>query len=192
MAVMDTSTNGHPAEQDDDNDVLPSGWRLTLPRALGIAAFLAMAIFWIYAFANTNSIAHPDEFDDPVFSEAAESICAERQANIEALPLATVVENPVERADLIDLGTEQLELMVAEVAALDPPTVQQGADGVAAWLVDYELYLSDRNRYSALLRTGEDPAFTISGTADGVRVTDLLNTFAEVNNMRSCAPSGDV
>jgi hypothetical protein len=187
MAAMNATTNGHAP----DEEVLQKGLRLTLPRALGFSAFLVMAVFWIWVFVNTDSIDHPDSFDDQVFTEAAEAICAKRQAAIAELPLATVVESAEERSGLVELGTAQLELMVAEVGQLTPPIDPVGADGVRRWLTDYELYLNDRRRYADVLATGESPPFTISGTADGVRVTDLLNTFAEVNEMDSCAPSGD-
>lgn len=187
MAVMDASTNGHTANE----ELLAEKFRMTLPRALGFSAFLLMALFWIWVFINTDSIEHPDSFDDPVFTEAAEAICAKRQAAIAELPLATVVESAEERSELVKLGTEQLELMVAEVGQLTPPVDAVGAEGVSRWLIDYELYLNDRRRYADVLATGESPPFTISGTADGVRVTDLLRTFAEVNEMDNCAPSGD-
>jgi len=65
------------------------------------------------------------------------------------------------------------------------------AIGVRQCLTDYELYLNDRRRYADVLATGESPPFTISPNAAGARVTDLLRTFAEVNAMDSCAPSGD-
>jgi len=197
---MDASTNGHASSAPDrsghhenyDDYRVPPGWKKTVPRVLGAMGFLVMAIFWIWAFANRDSVPHPDEFDDPIFVEAAESLCAERQAAIAEIPLATRAKDPIERAGLIDEGTEQLELMLAELAALKLPTDPKGAIGVPLWLDDYQLYISDRERYVAILETGEDPPFLISANADGARVTDVLGTYAEVNNMISCSPSGDV
>lgn len=184
---MEASTNGQQHEEEHDR-----GWRGTFARGLGVLAFLAMAGFWIWAFNNRDSIPHPDEFDDPVFVEAAETLCAARQGAIADLPLATAVKDARERSSLVEAGTVELELMVVQLDRLAAPTDPKGAAGVERWLDDYALYLSDRRRYSAVLATGEDPPFTISGNADGVRVTDLLRTFAEVNEMRSCAPAGDV
>jgi len=188
MAAMDASTNGHARP----DDVVPAGWRWTLPRALGFAAFLALTLFWIWAFANRDTVAHPDEFDDPIFVDAAESLCAERQAAIAELPLATAASDPINRGRLLGQGTVELVQMVSELRALDPPTDPKGADGVSQWLRDYETYLDDRRVYAEVLATGDDPPFLISANPDGVRVTDLLGTFAEVNSMSSCAPSGDV
>lgn len=184
---MDTATNGHPYDADN-----PPSWRRNIARALGLSVFIAMAIFWFWAFRNGSSVAHPDEFDDPVFVTAAESTCAARQEAILALPGPTTARNAIERAPLVSGGTAELEKMIAELAELDPPTDPKGADGVRQWLDDYDLYLDDRRRYADILATGDDPPFLISGTEDGVRVTDLLRTFAEVNDMPSCAPAGDV
>lgn len=192
MSAMDATANGQTAPRPSDDDVLPTGWRWSVPRFLGVAAFLGMAVFWAWALANGNSVAHPDEFDDPVFTEAAETVCAARQAAINELPLATAADTPQGRSELIELGTAQLDAMVNELSRLAPPTDPQGASGVEQWLADYQLYLNDRRRYADVLATGDDPPFVISGTAEGVRVTDLLTTFADVNNMRSCGPSGDV
>lgn len=199
---MESSTNGHDANSNDVGklrhhphdslDIAPKGWRHSVPRYIGVGVFLALVSFWVWAFANRDSIAHPDEFDDPVFIQAAEAVCAPRQANIGELPLATAAENAVERGELLELGTAQLELMVAELRTLPLPTDPKGATGVPQWLDDYDLFLNDRRVYADVLATGEDPAFLISGNAQGVRVTDLLTTYAEVNMMDSCAPSGDV
>lgn len=191
---MDVSTNGHPARQheSDEYDSIPAGWRWTLPRALGIAAFFAMALFWIYAFANTGSIAHPDEFEDPTFTEAAEALCAKRQATIAALPLANGMDSLSERAVVVNEGTNELSLMVDELGELPLPTDAKGAAGVTDWLNDYQIFLKDRRDYADKLEQGIDDPFYVSGNADGVRVTNLLTTFAEVNNMASCGPSPDV
>lgn len=176
-----------------DDEQLPyevrSGFRW--PLLLGVLAFLAMILFWIWVFANRGSIAHNDEFQDPVFLTAAEQVCANRQAMIADLPNPTTASGPEERAVLVDQGTALLELMVAELAALPLPTDPKGAETVPQWLADYDIYLQDRNDWSALLASGQDPIFTLSAGANGARVTDGLTTFADVNEMRSCAPSGD-
>lgn len=201
---MEPSTNGHagntngsgtggrPAHEHDSLDTVPTGWRDSLPRYIGFTVFVLLTAFWIWAFANRDSIDHPDQFDDPAFIQAAEAICAPRQANIAEIPLATAAENPVERGELLERGTDQLELMVGELRALALPTDPEGAESFPQWLDDFDLFLNDRRVYADILATGDDPAFLISGNAQGVRVTDLLTTYAEVNQMNSCAPSGDI
>ena len=189
---MDPSSNGQQHGDLVEDDGLPTGWRWMLPRGLGVLAALVFLGFWIYVFANGSSIPHPDEFDDPSFVEAAESLCAERQQAIIELGTPAAVENPQERAVLLRAATAELRQMVSELDALGEPADPIGASGVPMWLSDYEIYLQDRDNYAELLEAGEDPAFIISGNAQGVRVTDLLTTFAVVNNMESCGPSGDV
>ena len=190
MASMDAESNGDVP----DDFYLPSGWKGNLWRGLGVTAVIGMIVFWIFAFSRTDSVPHADEFDDPAFVEAAVAVCTPRQAAIAELPLATTVDNPFDRAELVDAGTAELQQMIDELAELAPPSDPQAADGVVKWLRDYEVYLDDRRNYSALLNTGESPAFVLSSSADqdGVRVTDLLTTFAEVNEMEVCGPSGDV
>ena len=147
--------------------------------------------FWVWAFANRDSIAHPDTFDDPVFTVAAESICSRFQANIAEFPLAASVDGPIERAGLIRLGTAELEAMVAELRALELPTDAKGNASVPQWFADWDLYLSDRHSYTETLAAGNDDPFLLSLNQNGARVTDALGTFAEVNTMASCSPSGD-
>ena len=200
---MDASTNGyagyggrHDGHEHDSLDKVPKGWRHSIPRFIGFTAFLVIIVFWIWVFANRNSIAHPDEFDDPVFSDAAEAVCAPRQAAIAELQHPSAASGPEERSISVAQGTAELEQMLEELAALPLPTDPQGANGVGRWLEDYELFLDDRRAWAELLAEGRDEIFLVSGTdtptGEGVRVTNLLRTFAEVNNMASCAPSPDV
>ena len=162
-----------------------------IARALGLIVFLALIVFWIWVFANRGSVAHPDEFTDDTWLTSAEALCADRQAAIADLPNPTTVDGAIERGQLVALGTIELEAMIAGLHDLGPPDDAKGAETVPQWLSDYELYLQDRRDWTDILLTGDDPPFLISGNADGVRVTDLLSTYAEVNNMPSCAPSGD-
>ena len=168
------------------------GAGITIGRVLGVMAFLAIAAWWIYVFANGSSVEHPDDFDDAAWTARAETVCAAAQQAILDLPNAATVSSPEERAELIEPATVELERMLRELDALGPPATELGAEIVPQWLADYQLYLQDRRDWAAILRSGEDPPFLVSGTDEGVRVTDLLRTFAEVNQMPSCAPSGDV
>ncbi len=201
---MDPSTNGHTvAEQakrnghigqshDEAGDVIAPGWRWTLPRVVGASVFLGLAVFWIWVFANRGSIAHPDEFDDPAFAETAEAVCLPYQQRISELKNPTLVETPEERAVLLDQATAELTAMIDELETLSAPADPKGAAAFPRWIADYRIYLDDRTVWGAVLATGDDPPFVVSGNEDGVRVTNRLNTWAEVNLMESCAPSQDV
>lgn len=158
---------------------------------LGIMAFIVTVVFWIYVFSNRDSVDHADEFDDAAWSSAAEAVCVEHQTAIAELPSAASVDTPEQRAELVSQGTAMLEEMLAGLHALGLPSDPKGAETAPHWLDDYELYLQDRRDWTEVLRQGDDPPFTISGNAQGVRVTDLLETYAEVNAMPSCSPSPD-
>jgi len=188
---FDEFSEARPARLDhlpspDDVDKSPLFWRV-----LGVASVLALCVFWIWAFANRGSIAHPDEFGDAAWRASAEAGCVVRQDAIAALPNPVSVDTPEERGQLVATATAELEAMIEGLHQLGLPDDPQGADTVPRWLGDYELYLQDRRNWTEILLTGQDPPFLISGNADGVRVTDLLETFAEVNQMASCAPSPD-
>ena len=165
---------------------------VTIGRVLGVIVFIGIAVWWIYVFANGSSVEHPDDFEDDTWTASAEALCAARQQAILDLPNAATVSSPPERADLVELATAELDRMVRQLDALGPPATAKGAEIVPQWLADYELYLQDRRNWTEVLRTGDDPPFLVSANAAGARVTDVLTTFAEVNDMASCGPSGDV
>lgn len=176
-------------------ELAPTGEReqvpFTLWRAIGIAAFFALVIFWIWVFANRDSISHPDEFADTVWLAEAEALCSVRQGAIAELPNPASVDTAIERGELVALGTAQLQLMLDDIDSLGLPDDAKGSVTVPQWLEDYELYMKNRRDWTEILLTGDDPPFLISGNDQGVRVTNLLSTYAEVNNMPSCAPSPD-
>lgn len=183
--------------------------RRSIWQYLGVAGFLLMALLWIWIFAiRGRGLPHPDELGVPAANAAAEDItrdertalnfiteaeavCATAQAEISQLPLAAGADDFNERAAILDQATERLDLMVNELGSLATPTEDGEAFIVGEWIKDYYQFLDDRRAYSDVLRTGDDPPFVISAR-DGRRVTNYIVTFAEVNNMFSCVPPGDV
>lgn len=201
---LDHNPDQHP-------DLLEPGFTITALRALGVAAFLAMAAFWIWAFAFRGiGTDHPDELNLPASSEAAdleaaspdqlaalrylnesETICAEAQSRISELPFAAGAESFTVRAGIIDDATVILQEMVNDLGRVDKPTEANENFIATEWVKDYNQFLDDRRGYSDILRSGDDPPFEISAR-DGRRVTDYIVNFAEVNRMLSCIPPGDV
>lgn len=170
----------------------PPGWRWNIARVLAAIVVGAMAIFWIVVFITDPEISHPDEINDPVFSESAEAVCASALERIGELPPAQRAESPEERGVVLDLATDELDTMIRGLSEVEPPEDPEAADIVEQWLADYAVYSTDRRDYAADLRAGLDTDFRISGNDDGVRITDLIDTFAAVNAMESCRPPGDV
>jgi len=190
----------------DAGDPPTSIWRY-----LGVAGFLLMVLFWVWVFWRANAgVPHPDELDVPASEAAAdvqaatpdqraalnylqesEAVCAIAQADIAELPFAAGVEDFAERANILDAATQRLDLMVNDLSAVAKPTKDAEAFIAGEWIKDYNQFLNDRRAYANVLRSGEDPPFEISAR-DGRRVTDYIVNFAEVNEMYSCVPPGDL
>jgi hypothetical protein len=134
--------------------------------------------------------APPDRLDDPAFAAAAEPICAETVTRIDALGLPTEVESPQERAELVEAENVLLLAMVADLEALPRPTGEQG-EWVDTWLVDWNAHIDDRQRWADDLQVGDDHVF-IETARGNEHVSNVIDNFADVNDMDSCATPGDV
>lgn len=132
----------------------------------------------------------PDELEDRRFAEAAQPICADAVADIAALDLDLIADSGEERADSVDVTNERLREMVADLRGLHRPAGQEG-EWVASWLDDWEVHIEDRQRWADRQRAGEDVPFSESDRA-GVQVSKIVDNFAEVNRMPSCATTHDV
>ncbi len=149
-----------------------------------------IAVMWIYAFfiassANLNKVA------DKGWAARNEQICASAKAKINALPPARTAKTPVERAGVLD----QANAYVADlIDSLKTNKISGSArDGhlVELWLADWDLYLSNRRDYAAILHQNLDKAFAVS-LRNGTPITERLDGFADINNMVSCETPGDV
>lgn len=137
----------------------------------------------------------PDRLQDERFAEVAEDTCAEFQPFFASLPLASEVDTPAERADLLDRATDQLEVMVTRLEGVVPPRDAAEATAVERWLDDYRTYLEDRRAYAAAQRDPAHPRydqpFTVTDRG-GAQIDVLLDDFAHINRMESCETPGDV
>ena len=96
-----------------------------------------------------------------------------------------------ERADIVDRATDIVERMLDDVVAV-PPADAKGLAIVPQWEDEYRAYLESRRTYADQLReTGENLAFYEPG-ADGIPISERLETFAGDNEMPSCAPPRDL
>jgi hypothetical protein len=152
-------------------------------------------LFWggIYGWTLTRSaddIKPPDRLDSTAFPAAAEPICDATLEDIEALGLPTSVDSPQERADLVDEENRLLRTMVDDLASLDRPSGQEG-EWVGQWLDDWRTHIDDRQDWADDLRVGDDHAFRETDRYGG-QISKVIDNFAEVNEMDSCATTGDV
>ena len=72
------------------------------------------------------------------------------------------------------------------------PSDEKGRAIVPQWEDEYRSYIAGRRTYADDLRaTGENLAFYEPG-ADGIPVSERLETFAADNEMAECAPPRDL
>lgn len=168
--------------------------RSTLIRvALVVGATLFVA-FWTWAlfFASKEAV---NRINDRAWADRGEAICL--AATEERLLLAdfrTIVDAGPElireRADIVDNATDILEAMLNDLVAVTP-TDQKGIEIVPLWETDYRIHLQDRRNFSNQLReSGENLPFY--ETADGIPLSERIETFAVDNEMPSCAPPRDL
>jgi hypothetical protein len=132
----------------------------------------------------------PDLLDDRAFPTAAEPICAATAEAVEALGLPTEVDTPLERAEMVDEENRLLRAMVDDLGTLDRPAGEQG-EWVTSWLADWRIHIEDRQAWADDLRVGDDHFF-VETDRGGEQVSNVIDNFAEVNEMESCATPGDV
>jgi hypothetical protein len=168
-------------------------------RSLGVriglgALILLFATFWTWAlfFASKEAV---NRIDDRAWAERAEQIC--QDATVERLELADFrlitdggPELIRERAQIVERSTDIIVQMLDDIVAVTPSD-EKGMAIVPLWENDYRTYIQDRYRYADQLReSGENLAFY--ETADGIPISERIETFAGDNDMPSCAPPRDL
>lgn len=159
----------------------------------GFVAFWTWALF----FASKEAV---NKIDDRAWAARAEQICTEaNEARSELSDYRTIVDDDDaalaelirERADIVDRATDIVERMLDDVVAAEP-TDDKGRAIVPQWEAEYRSYIEGRRVYADDLRaTGENLAFYEPG-ADGIPISERLETFAGDNEMPSCAPPRDL
>lgn len=168
-------------------------------RRLGVLVVLVSFVgIWGYVMYLTffEGRAEPrDRLDDTRFTAAAEETCAESTAFFEGLPFASEVDSPAERAELLDVATDELETMVTRLEGLVPPSDADEAVAVERWLDDYRTFIQDRREYADAQRDPSsdryDRPFAVTDRG-GFQIDVLLDDFALINDMDSCETPDDV
>ncbi len=178
-----------------DVDGLDEAGARSLGVRLGLAVlFGVFAAFWTWAlfFASKEAV---NRIEDRAWAARAETICD--AANEERLELADyrLVDGGGpdlirERADIVEASTDIVQQMLDDVVAV-PPDDPKGMGIVPLWEADYRIYIQDRYRYADQLRaSGENLPFY--ETADGIPLSERIETFAGDNEMPACAPPRDL
>ena len=167
--------------------------RLRPGRIVASLLCLVLASFWIYAFfiADTNK---RNLIGDKSWPKYAESICAKaEQERFKLADFSRIDGTPEEltkRAGLVEQATDGLDVMVQDLG-LRTPSDENGRNVVRLWLAEYMTYFEDRREYIVELRAGNNVTFSETAI-EGVPISERLLTFANENNMASCAPPTDV
>ncbi len=157
---------------------------------LGVAVVLVVALMWLWIFTGGPKKANPDRVDDRAWAERAEDTCRATMDRIDERALPADERDLAARADAIDASTDDLEAMLA---ALADPLPEHDADRevVEPWLEDWAALVEDRRDYADAVRVDPDARFlTTEKFRDGL--DEVIGTFAEVNDIPSCGPAGDV
>lgn len=162
---------------------------------LVIVSFVGIWGYVLYLSVFEGRAEPRDRMDDTAWTQAAEAECARSTPVFDALPFASELSSPAERADVLDAGTDELETMVDRVSELPPPSTEEEAGAVDRWLADYETFVGDRREYAASQRDPDDPrydqAFSVTDR-EGYQIDVLIDDFARVNYMESCETPDDV
>ena len=204
-------TTGEPAPTDSagvgDETPSPGLRRLRLlGKWLGGLFVAGTFVFWAWAFSPWARTENPGRLDDREFVRWADQRCAQARTAIDALPTARQAASREERADQVDRGTDEVEALVADLrlraeASLSATTESDGPPDtvlVAAWLDDWDVYVSDRRNHSARLRSADEDTpdrelrFLLVDMTEGSTYTERMDGFARLNNMDNCEIPGDV
>lgn len=193
MADSSAMTDARSPSRPPEVDRRPTGSRRRTGVVASLLAGVALVGVWVYVLFVYDPGLMIDELADRSFPVAAEQVCAETRAQLEALPPASLAESAADRADTVELSNALLLEMVADLRPLAPTGPPEVRAGVEEWLDDWVAYIDDRQQYVENLRADEDARFLESTKGAQHRgITRAINGFAEVNRMESCATPGDL
>jgi len=160
-------------------------------KVVAIITMVASFGVWVYAFSGAADRDSPDLLDDLAWARQAETLCVTATGDVEGLPSALDAQNVAERSDQIRAANDRYRVMLDDMAQLQPGT-DRDAEMVAEWQGDWELFLSDRDRYATAILDDPAAAFTVTNTGGGERLYRRISRFARTNFMSSCIAPEDV
>ena len=173
---------------------------------LGGAFVVGSFVFWGWAFSPWARSENPGRLDDRGFVAWADQRCGAAQAVIDALPSPRQAQSRAARAEHVDLGTDAVEALVADLrgrAAESLPSTTTGngppdTELVDAWLDDWDVYAADRRGHADRLRSADDDTpdrelrFLLVDVTEGSTYTERMDGFARLNDMDNCQIPGDI
>jgi hypothetical protein len=167
-----------------------------IARTVVTIVVLMLIAMWVYAFGFASKHS-PYRIDDDAWRARAQGICEKYEAerlglvDMDAGYIAEPTnEQMLQRADVVDAATDILVAELDEVFAVLPPSDRDQALA-AEYRGYYEKLIADRRVYTARLREFDNQPY-FETMVDGGPVTNVLNDFAIVNEMRACTPPGEL
>lgn len=168
--------------------------RVTVGRVLAVSVFVGMVIFWAMVFAGYFDRKNPDYLKDRSFAARISRQCAATKKTISNLPKAQQARTADDRAGTVDRATELLTAMVGKIEAQPPRDVGSDQRIVRLWIADWRHYLKNRRDYTSALRRDPRARFLvdIKPRTKNDAYDTVVKNFADINNIPSCGPPGDV
>ena len=165
-------------------------------RVLLTIVVLLLVAMWVYAFGFATKQGLY-VLDDTAWTQRANTICEDYEArrialvDMEAGYIAEPTnEQMIERADVVDRATDLLEAELAEVFA-ELPTSERDQRLALEYKGFFETLIGDRRAYTERLRRFELGPY-LETKVDGGPVTNILLDFTSANEMKRCAPPGEL
>ncbi|MFA5564450.1 MAG: hypothetical protein WC184_00960 [Acidimicrobiia bacterium] len=169
--------------------------KVTVGKVIAVVAFLAMAVFWAWAFnyqlTNQGEKDMLDRLDDLAWTPAADDICQLAHDDIAQLTPAHEAKDADERADTIEVATARVEQMLVQLEQIAPTGDSRDARITRLWIADYRVFLADRLAYADAIRDDPQARFVVTEKY-GSHITKPIDRFARVNEMEACMSPGDV
>ncbi len=181
------STSSDTAE--DDPQPLSFGRRTG--RVLAVLSVAVVAGLWGYALFWPKDTTPPGRMADPAFSEAAEGICRDARAELDALPAAWTTRTPQERADVVARSNVILTDMLGRLQQIAPPAGTEDGAMTEEWLGDWRIFVGDRVAYVDRLRADPSTRFYVT-IKERRQITVPIDFFAIANRMDDCATPTDL
>ena len=180
-----------PTATDDPEVDEPLAMRWSVGRVLGVLTMVLIAVFWAAVFAGIFKRDNFDRLDDRAFVARTEARCDTLLEDLAELPNGSFIEDPVERARVLDEATDLVEAMVDAIDA-DAPTAGDDGKSVRGWIADWRAYVANRRDYADRLRVDPEARLLLDQSLGGDSVDKPIEIFADVNDMPTCATPGDV
>jgi len=169
----------------------PDSTRWTMPlRVLGVAAMVAIVLFWFWIFSGGPRKQNADRLDDRRWVARAETTCARTMGRVDTRAEAAGRQDRDARAAAIDTSSTDLRRMLDDLRS-PLPSRAGDRDVAEQWLGDWDRLIDDRDTYADAIRRNPDARFL---TEEKFRdpLDRVIEIFADVNDMPSCGPAGDV